>query len=175
MIEIFTKDSFKEMPWKNGGGSTLELYRMPSEGDFNFRLSMATVSSDGPFSHFPGIDRILLLMEGAGFRLNKKPQSLTMDTPFSPLTFSGEEDIHCQLIQGTCRDFNIMTRRDFAKSSLSIVDRDGKNPLKIKALCPLKFIYDTHAQTLTKMNQGDESEFKGSIPTRLLIIDVNLV
>ena len=175
MIEVFTKESFKEMPWKNGGGSTLELYRIPNEGDFNFRLSMATVSSDGPFSHFSGIERILLLVEGAGFRLNKNPQSITMDTSFSLITFAGEDDIYCQLIQGTCRDFNVMTRRDFATSTLSITEVDGKNPLKLKALCPLKFIYDTHAQTLTKMDQGDEREFGGSNPTRLLIIDVNLV
>lgn len=175
MIEVFTKNTFKEMPWKNGGGSTLELYKIPHKDSFNFRLSIATVSSDGPFSHFPGIERILLLMEGAGFRLNKKPQPMTMDTAFFPITFAGEEDIHCQLIQGTCRDFNVMTRRDFATSSLTIAEMDGKNPLKIKALCPLKFIYDTHAQTLTKLDQGDESEFEGSFPTRLFIIDVNFV
>ncbi len=175
MIEVLKKDSFKEMPWRNGGGSTLELFRIPQTGDFSFRLSMATVHSDGPFSFFPGIERILLLVEGKGFKLNKNSETILMDTPFSPLSFAGEEEISCQLIQGTCLDFNIMTKRDFAKSTLRIVEINGKNPLMIKALCPLKFIYDTHAQTLTKLEQGDEIRFQSEHSFKLLIIDVDFL
>ncbi len=44
------------MPWKNGGGETAEIAVFPPSADlseFGWRISMATVSSDGPFSAFP--------------------------------------------------------------------------------------------------------------------------
>ncbi|MBN7823193.1 HutD family protein, partial [Bowmanella yangjiangensis] len=46
------------MPWKNGGGSTLELAICPvgaSLDDFDWRISSASVASSGAFSRFPGI------------------------------------------------------------------------------------------------------------------------
>ncbi|MFN9927385.1 MAG: HutD family protein, partial [Phenylobacterium sp.] len=50
------------VPWKNGGGITRELAVWPpgaSFDDFVWRVSMAEVHQDGPFSSFPGVDRIL--------------------------------------------------------------------------------------------------------------------
>ena len=58
-------------PWKNGGGVTREIAAHPPEAGldgFDWRLSMADVASDGPFSAFPGIDRTLTVIEGAGAR-----------------------------------------------------------------------------------------------------------
>ena len=51
------------MPWKNGGGETAEIAVSPPGAaldDFDWRLSMARVETDGPFSAFPGIDRTLV-------------------------------------------------------------------------------------------------------------------
>ena len=59
----------RRMPWKNGGGETVEVIVHPegaSLSDFGWRVSMATVASDGPFSVFPGIDRTIVVVEGAG-------------------------------------------------------------------------------------------------------------
>ena len=53
------------MPWKNGGGVTSELARSPQADEFDWRLSVAEVATDGPFSQFPGIDRLLVLLSGA--------------------------------------------------------------------------------------------------------------
>lgn len=61
------------MPWKNGGGVTRELVKLPHPTDparFLARLSIATVATSGPFSAFPGIDRTLLMLEGRGMRLS---------------------------------------------------------------------------------------------------------
>ncbi|GIQ81938.1 uncharacterised protein family HutD/Ves, partial [Kipferlia bialata] len=60
------------MPWKNGKGSTAEILVSPpgtslAKMDFTYRLSSAPVTEDGSFSHFPGFQRILLPIEGAGF------------------------------------------------------------------------------------------------------------
>jgi environmental stress-induced protein Ves len=47
------------MPWKNGGGETTEIAVFPDGAglsDFDWRVSMARVDGDGPFSSFPGIE-----------------------------------------------------------------------------------------------------------------------
>ncbi|OJT17017.1 hypothetical protein BO221_47220 [Archangium sp. Cb G35] len=57
------------MPWKNGGGVTRELWKLPHPFDparFLARVSIATVGASGPFSVFPGVDRTLMILEGAG-------------------------------------------------------------------------------------------------------------
>ncbi|GIQ90565.1 uncharacterised protein family HutD/Ves, partial [Kipferlia bialata] len=56
---------------------------------------LCPVTADGAFSRFPGFQRILLPIEGAGFRLNYIPY----DT-HSPAVLSGGDDTHCALISG---------------------------------------------------------------------------
>ena len=61
------------MRWKNGGGETAEIAVSPPGAAldaFDWRLSMAKVETDGPFSAFPGIDRTLAILEGEGIRLS---------------------------------------------------------------------------------------------------------
>lgn len=56
-------------PWSNGGGSTKQLTLYPSTGSFpsNFlyRISSATIASDGPFSRFDGFKRLLVAARGS--------------------------------------------------------------------------------------------------------------
>ena len=68
-MQILRAANYKVMPWKNGLGSTTEIAIFPANAkldDFDWRVSMAQVTSDGPFSSFPGIDRTLLVIDGAG-------------------------------------------------------------------------------------------------------------
>ena len=58
--------------WKNGGGVTREIVASPEGAPldaFDWRVSLADVSADGPFSSFPGVDRTLTVVEGAGMDL----------------------------------------------------------------------------------------------------------
>lgn len=48
-------------PWANGRGSTRELARHVRGA---WRLSMADIDQDAPFSTFPGIDRIFIVVDG---------------------------------------------------------------------------------------------------------------
>jgi len=53
------------VPWRNGGGVTREVAVGGSGGqDFNWRISIADVNVPGPFSTFPGVDRIITLVDG---------------------------------------------------------------------------------------------------------------
>jgi environmental stress-induced protein Ves len=172
-IQTFTQKDFSEMPWKNGGGVTTELFRLndPESSAFLFRLSMASVLSDGPFSSFPGIDRILLLLKGRGFHLKGPTLETSLIERTPPLYFKGEDPINCTLIDGPCIDFNVMTARYYAKSTISVENVSENNPIILRAECNFRFIYDKEAQELYKLNLGDELVIEGK--TRpLIIIDV---
>ena len=133
-MKLLSESDFKIMPWKNGGGTTCELFRLcdpDNPENFLFRLSRAQVESSGPFSMFPGIDRTLLLLEGNGFRLNQKPLHQRM----SQISFTGEEAIHCELIGGPCTDFNVLVKRDWGRVEVDV--RELKAQEKVLA----SFIY----------------------------------
>ena len=74
---------------------------------------MAKIERDGPFSAFPGITRWITLVEGNGFVLDFADGSkLEVTKPFEPHQFDGGLAAHCRLIDGPCRDLNVMARSD---------------------------------------------------------------
>ena len=64
-----TQAHYTRQAWKNGRGTTTELWRLERDGQLLVRLSRAAVVEDGPFSLFPGIERNLTVLSGPGFRL----------------------------------------------------------------------------------------------------------
>ncbi|HET7921932.1 MAG TPA: HutD family protein [Gammaproteobacteria bacterium] len=116
IVQLDTADA-RVMAWKNGGGTTRELAVFPPDAaltgkPFLWRVSIAEVGRDGPFSPFPGYDRSIMLIEGAGMQLDMQdavPVRLT--ERFKPLRFSGDADTQCALLDGPVRDFNVMTAR----------------------------------------------------------------
>ena len=97
----------KTIPWKNGGGTTREIAALRENENLIWRLSVADVASDGPFSIFPGLTRILTVIEGNGLLLTM-PHS-TMQAVFgTPVTFDGSLSVDSRLIDGPIRDLNVM-------------------------------------------------------------------
>lgn len=120
----FTPSDYRVMPWKNGGGTTTELYMEPgAEGAFLWRVSIADVAVDGPFSVFAGYDRHIMAMEGAGMVLDGGPDGPIEVTPgFIPRSFSGDWPITSRLISGPVRDLNLMSRRESVESRLDCIE-----------------------------------------------------
>ncbi|MFN3499133.1 MAG: HutD family protein [Pannonibacter indicus] len=112
----------RAMPWKNGGGITHELAVFPQAAgleDFGWRLSMAEVASDGPFSAFTGIDRTLALMDGAGISLDFGfGGEVILSAPGTFTSFDGGVPVTGRLIDGPVLDFNVMTRRGVFRHSM---------------------------------------------------------
>lgn len=102
-------------PWKNGGGETSDVVVVPSGAgfdDFDYRVSIATVASDGPFSKFSGIDRSLAVLSGAGMMLAFDGAAPVLVDRGSPiLEFKGETPVSARLVRGPLRDLNVMSRR----------------------------------------------------------------
>ncbi len=122
MIDIITPAQWQTQRWQNGGGITHQLCRQDDEQGLLWRLSIAEVATDGPFSRFDNIDRIIMLLEGSGFCLLGVADSpKVLDTPLKPFAFAGETPIHCTLINGAVRDFNLMTRRAAVTPQLQVL------------------------------------------------------
>jgi environmental stress-induced protein Ves len=103
------------VPWKNGGGSTTEIAIAPPEAgfdDFDWRISLATIAADGPFSQFPGVDRTLMLVEGHGVTLDIDGDARVLLCEDEPVVcFDGAAKVQAKLNRGATTDFNVMTRR----------------------------------------------------------------
>ncbi|WP_082520685.1 HutD family protein [Rhizobium sp. Root482] len=114
-FRILKASDYRRMPWKNGGGETVEIAVFPPTADlasFGWRVSMATVADNGPFSVFPGIDRTLAVLQGEGMELDiagRTPMLLTQAS--APLAFPADAATWARLVSGAITDLNIMTRR----------------------------------------------------------------
>jgi environmental stress-induced protein Ves len=98
------------MPWPNGAGITYEVTRFPESGDFEWRISLADIDNDCPFSVMPGVDRGIVLMEGDHMILANPEQKLRIDQLVA-FNYPGEIGYDCSLPAGPAKDLNIMTRR----------------------------------------------------------------
>jgi environmental stress-induced protein Ves len=98
------------MPWKNGGGFTREMIRVPAGGDrFLWRVSIARIEAPGPFSHFSGYQRTMVLLQGAGVRLRFAGGSERLLREIGDLVeFDGDIATECELLDGDCTDLNLM-------------------------------------------------------------------
>jgi len=123
-------------PWKNGAGLTREIavaHNAGSEFGFDWRLSVAEVTHDAPFSAFRGVDRCIVLLRGAGLRLRTPDTDIEtaatpeqdrtfehrLDTPFAPFHFPGDVPLHATLLGGPCSDLNVMVRRGAWRAELA--------------------------------------------------------
>jgi environmental stress-induced protein Ves len=113
-----TSNEFKTMPWKNGNGITTEIFRFPLDGEFKLRISVATVSEDGWFSIYPSVDRQLMVLLGEGVELTLPTEKVILTPDSDPLSFNGEDEIKCELIDGPITDFNVMIERGWGAARL---------------------------------------------------------
>jgi uncharacterized protein len=115
MLSIIRNGDYPSRPWKNGGGTTRDILVAPpgaSLEEFDWRLSLAQVERDGPFSRFENVDRTLVLLSGA-MTLHEPTRRIEL-VRGEPHEFAGEVVIDATVSGGTSLDFNVMTRRDRA-------------------------------------------------------------
>jgi environmental stress-induced protein Ves len=116
MLRTIRSADYPTRPWKNGGGTTRDIAVSPpgaSLDDFDWRLSLAQVDRDGPFSRFENVDRTLVLLTGA-MTLHEQDRRIDL-ARHVPVTFEGERAIEATLAGGSTLDFNVMTRRGRAR------------------------------------------------------------
>lgn len=140
-----TPSEARRVPWKNGGGITLELAVEPPgatlETGFAWRLSRAEVTVSGPFSAFPGIERTLLLLAGDGFRLDFGEQgAVTLDRPLEPVRFPGDWPARADLLGGPSVDLNLMVDPARCRARLESLRLEAGRRLPLDAAVILVFV-----------------------------------
>jgi uncharacterized protein len=133
-----TPSDYRSMPWRNGGGTTTEILVEPrgtlAVDRFLYRVSIADIASDGPFSRFEGYDRHIMLLSGAGMALDCGAHGrIDLQRAFAPRSFSGDWDVRGTLIAGPVRDFNFIVDRARASSSLGVRWLDAPESLGMEA------------------------------------------
>ena len=108
-------------PWKNGGGTTQSLICWPSPSQWVFRMSVARIDSDGPFSEFMGVERWFAVLRGNGVTLQFPDRRVVLGHKDPTLQFSGETACNCSLTRGPTLDFNLMVQGISAK--MARIDR----------------------------------------------------
>jgi uncharacterized protein len=124
--------SYRTMPWRNGAGTTLEIARRPSSGvEFIWRLSLASISRSGPFSAYPGYQRVVTLVEGEGFTLaGSGIREHTLQQVGASAHFPGAAETHCTLLAGPCTDLSLMVREPGAIGAVSRVGLHERSDLE---------------------------------------------
>ena len=97
--------------WRNGGGTTRELLARPETGEWQVRISVAEIETDGPFSAYPGVQRWFTVLQGAGVELTIDDVPQRLHRGDAPLQFDGAAVVNCRLIDAPTRDLNLMLRR----------------------------------------------------------------
>jgi environmental stress-induced protein Ves len=124
MIHRFNTAALPATPWKNGGGTTREIVCQPPGAgmdSFDWRVSIATIAAAGPFSAFPGVDRVIVLLDGADVRLFGGGIDHRLDTPGVPFAFPGDVALGCELLGGASTDFNVMVRRGRVRAEVRVL------------------------------------------------------
>ncbi|MFC7247704.1 HutD family protein [Catellatospora aurea] len=110
--------------WRNGGGITREIFVHPrGVDDFQWRLSIADVVADGPFSAFPGYRRVITVLTGAGMRLTVDGVGHDVG-PLEPFEFDGGAQTSCTLPGGPITDLNLIVRAG-DRGAVRVVDVTG--------------------------------------------------
>lgn len=121
-MRLLRISDYSRTRWKNDGGWTTEIASVPlvdQASGFLWRVSIAEIEANGPFSLFPGIERDLLLLAGTGIELDiDDAPAMRLDQRFQRIHFSGEAVVQCRLLAGPTRDFNVMTVRGRATAEI---------------------------------------------------------
>lgn len=122
----------RRVRWRNGLGWTRELHLAPDPDAWTWRLSIAEIDQTAPFSSFPGVERVLVLLDGDGVRLDfGDGTSATLAQPWALHRFAGEQEVTGVLLGGPTRDFNLMWRRDAVDAQLELLPISGASSLAV--------------------------------------------
>ncbi|HEY9354763.1 MAG TPA: HutD family protein [Arthrobacter sp.] len=129
-MEIIRFAELRSEPWRNGGGVTRELASHPQaasaqDGAWDWRVSIAEVTKAGDFSPFPGMERVLTVIDGELLLLTVDGEEHPLEK-YRPFRFSGEAATHGALPTGDIRDLNVITRTGSFKGFTSIIELSKK-------------------------------------------------
>jgi uncharacterized protein len=131
-MRIFRFSDLQQTPWKNGAGITREIAIARVSDALIWRLSIADVGGDGPFSKFECLSRILTVIEGQGMELISRDATLQADYAV-PVSFDGALEIQTRLKDGPLRDLNLIYDPSFCTGHAQVITTESKHVVEAKA------------------------------------------
>jgi environmental stress-induced protein Ves len=153
------------VPWKNGGGTTREVAVWPPGAGFDtfdWRVSIAEVTSAGPFSIFGGIDRTMAILRGR-LALRFAGRTVELDASSEPLSFAGDVACDGLPLDGPVTDLNVMVRRGRATACVARfadLDRAGASQALIVATAPTRIRLADGEYVLGPLDAALTSQFR---------------
>lgn len=117
-MDILRKSHLKDVPWKNGGGITRHIAEATYNSQTAWRLSRADVDTQGPFSNFEGLTRILTIVSQHRMLLRHQT-GVIQAQPWAPVTFDGGLAVTSELPDGPLTDFNLMFDPSLCSASVT--------------------------------------------------------
>lgn len=117
-ITPLNPENYRSVPWKNGGGVTVDI---AFEGDV-WRFSRTPITEPGPFSDYPNVDRMLVLVAGSGLVLQAPAGDIDVRRPFQPVRFAGETPIVSRLEAGPVEVVNLLGDRRQVRIDLVVLE-----------------------------------------------------
>lgn len=153
-VNLISPAMWQAQRWRNGGGTTHELICEQDTSGIIWRISIASVEQDGDFSLFPGVDRIIMLLEGKGCLLNfANGTEQLINQALQPFSFSGESEIYCSLLSGKIRDLNLMTRRSSLKPRCTILQLPINTPANYYDIDSELIAFVANGEAIIQVNQ----------------------
>jgi environmental stress-induced protein Ves len=123
-------------PWRNQRGITRTVASHFEGGAMLWRVSVAEIEQDGPFSTFPGFSRTAVLMRGAGLTLESEGAHHRFGGVGEAWQFDGEDQVHARLGETPARLWNIMVARDRLEARTDITRGSGGS-IEAGSMCAL--------------------------------------
>ena len=139
-MQIIRFTDLKPQPWRNGGGVTREVAShrggasagaassgatSSDDGAWDWRVSIADVTSAGQYSPFPGMERVLTVVEGELLLLAVDGTEHPLEK-YRPFRFPGGAASSSALPTGDVRNLNVIAREGTFKAYTSIVELSKK-------------------------------------------------
>lgn len=133
MTLILKASGYREGRWRNGLGVSWDI---ASEGgeDFDWRMALARLDAEVPFSAYPGIDRVFTVIEGDGVILEVQGLGQIDARRLRPVRFPGDLATSCRLVAGPSRALNLFVKRQAYSSDVSVTRHDKGDELQLPPL-----------------------------------------
>ena len=153
--------------------------------DFDWRISIATVTHGGPFSVFPGVDRALAVLDGT-LRLSIEGRAeVSLHPGAPPAHFPGDVPCNGEPQDGPVTDLNVMTRRGKLSSRMTRIAVERRHTIEahaqrtfVLAVDPLAIIsrglaYPLNAQDLAELQPEDGEVGLVAHAARCILIELS--
>lgn len=183
--------SSQQISTKWAGGTTTQLFIYPldaslEERNFDFRISTAQVEiEESTFSSFIGYHRQLMILDGKIEIHHQNQYSKTLNK-LDVDEFNGSWETTAK---GKCRDFNVITSKDYAASlKINQLNKDEIVQKQIKSAWYFLYLYTGKVQlefstSKKELKSGDlmvvahaiskEIKIKGLGKSEVLIVEIN--